>query len=304
MAGHSHAHHGHHRPAGRGKLLLVTLFNAAITVAEFIGGVLAGSLALVSDAWHNLSDVLSLMLGYAGEKVSQRERTSRYTFGLKRFEVLVALINALGLLAIGIYIVYEAIQRFADPLPINIGIMIPVSLIGLAGNVFSILVLLKNRKDSLNMKAAFLHLFYDALSSIAVLAAGIILYFTGYAWIDLAVSLMIVIMISWSSMEIIRESLRIFLQGVPAGINTQEVYRDISAIRGVASVHGLHIWSVSSTEVFLSCHICADSDSGLDADDLIKGINAMLEKNYGISHTTLQIETTLLCSINPHSCCE
>lgn len=302
MPPHDH-HHGHsHRSSNKGRLLLIILFNIVITAAEFIGGVLSGSLALLSDAWHNLSDVLSLVLGYGGEKISERKRSNTYTFGLKRFEVLIALINALFLLVIGTYIVYEAIQRFMNPVHIDITIMIPVALIGLAGNALSILVLSRSRNDSLNMKAAFLHLFYDAISSIAVIAAGIILYFTDLVWIDLAMSIFIVFMIAWSSLNIIGESLRIFLQGVPRDIDSQDVYKSILGIEGVATIHGLHIWSVNSTEVFLSCHICTIT-SDIDANGLITRINEMLEKSYGIGHTTLQIETTPLCDTKTGDCC-
>lgn len=302
MSSHEHRHGHTHGASNKVRLLLIILFNSIITAAEFIGGALSGSLALLSDAWHNLSDVLSLVLGYGGEKISERERSRTYTFGLKRFEVLIALINAVFLLIVGTYIVYEAIQRFIQPQPIDITIMIPVALIGLAGNALSILVLSRNRNDNLNMKAAFLHLFYDAISSIAVIAAGIVLYLTGLVWIDLAMSICIVFMIAWSSLNIIGESLRIFLQGVPRDIDSQEVYNSIVDIDGVATIHGLHIWSVNSTEVFLSCHICTAS-SDIDANGLITRVNDMLEKLYGISHTTLQIETTPLCNTKSGECC-
>ena len=131
--GHSHAHH---RPASKVRLAAVIFFNVLITLAEFIGGLLSGSLALISDAWHNLSDVLSLMLGYAGEKVSERQGGDHFTFGLKRFEVIIALINAVSLLGIGIFIVYEAVQRFLTPVAVDVTIMIPVAIVGLAGNIF------------------------------------------------------------------------------------------------------------------------------------------------------------------------
>jgi len=300
-----HHHHHHHTPASAGRLLAVIAFNIIITLAEFIGGLLSGSLALVSDAWHNLSDVLSLMLGYAGEKVSQRGGGSGYTFGLKRFEVLIALVNAVSLLAIGIFIVYEAVMRFINPGVIDVSIMLPVALVGLAGNAFSILALLKNRKDNINLRAAFLHLFYDTVSSVAVIGAAIVIHFTGLFWIDLAISLLIVVMMVWSSMGIVRESLRIFMQGAPAHINPDEVYRSMLAIKDVGSIHGLHIWSVSSAEVFLSCHICLiDKGTGFpDGDDVIRKVNAMLGDVYGINHTALQIETSLICGIGGGSCC-
>ena len=300
-----HGHHHHHAPSGKGRLLAVILFNAAITITEFVGGILSGSLALVSDAWHNLSDVLALMLGYAGEKVSGMEGSSRFTFGLKRFEVLIALVNALTLVGIGIFIVYEAVIRFVNPVNIDIFVMLPVAFVGLLGNAFSILALLKNRHDNLNLKAAFLHLLYDTVSSVAVIIAAIVMHFTGFLWIDLAISTGIVIMIVWSSLDIIVESLRIFMQGAPAHIETGEVLASIEECANVGSVHGLHIWSVSSSEVFLSCHICADNcgATSVDTDNIIKTVNGMLASRYKINHTTIQVENERICSTGENSCC-
>ena len=297
------AHHHAHGRAGGTKLAFVILLNTIITVVEYIGGTIAGSLALISDAGHNLSDVLSLMLGYAGEKVSEREPDKRFSFGLKRFEVIIALVNALSLMGIGIYIVYEAVDRFLRPVPIDIRVMLPVAAIGLAGNLGSMLLLLKDRHNNLNMKAAFLHLLYDTLSSIAVIGAGVVLYLTGFVLVDLVISLVIVLMIVGSSLGIVRESMRIFLQGTPSHIDTDEVYRDISGVDRVKSVHGLHIWSISSTEVFLSCHICIDvSGVGLNTDAIIQNVNALLEEKYRILHTTIQIENTRICSFSG-ACC-
>ena len=295
-------HHGHEAMHGS-RLVLVILFNTLITVAEFVGGFLSGSLALVSDAWHNLSDVLSLMLGYAGERVSRKEGARHYTFGLRRFEVLAALINSLALLFIGVYIVYEAAQRFLHPSPIRLSIMVPVAFIGLAGNLLSLIVLFRSRHKTLNIRAAFLHLFYDALSSVAVIIAAVALYLTGHLWIDLCISLLIVVMMAWSSLDIISESLRIFLQGAPEEIDPQMVYNDIMSLEGVESIHGLHIWSVSSAEIFLSCHICLNQNNHTSSDGIIRDANSLLEKKYNIYHTTLQIESTLLCRTENGDCC-
>ncbi|OHD65909.1 MAG: hypothetical protein A2176_03645 [Spirochaetes bacterium RBG_13_51_14] len=288
---------------GGRKLAFVIFLNIFITAAEYIGGLLSGSLALISDAGHNLSDVLSLMLGYAGEKVSGKGPSRTFSFGLKRFEVIVALANALFLLGIGIYITYEAVSRYLHPVHINIGVMLPVGMIGFAGNLASMLVLFKERRSTLNMKAAFLHLLYDTISSVAVIGAGIALYFTGIVLVDLAISLVIVFMIAGSSLSIIRDSARIFLQGAPFHIDTDEVYRDISRIENVGSVHGLHIWSINSTEVFLSCHICVSGPAGgSNTDDIIRKVNSMLEDTYDIRHTTLQVENAQLCS-DAGTCC-
>lgn len=290
--GHGHNHNHAHIITNKKKLIIVIFFNLIITIAEYIGGILSGSLALISDAGHNLSDVLSLVLGYAGEKISEKKGNKQYTFGLKRFEVLMALVNAFSLLLVGIYIIYEAFHRFFNPVSIDIKIMLPVAFVGLAGNIFSILVLMKNKDTTINMKAAFMHMLYDAISSVFVILAGIILYFTNILWIDLAMSLFIVVMIFWSSFGIISETIRIFLQGAPKNIDIDAVSQDISSVKFVESAHCLHIWSVSSSELFLSCHLLVKSDVlGHDAyNNILEEINEILEHKYNITHTTIQIE--------------
>jgi cobalt-zinc-cadmium efflux system protein len=302
--GDGHARHGH-GPGSRGRTLgLVILFNSVITAAEYAGGVVSGSLALISDAGHNLSDVLSLLLGLAGERVSGRTPSARYSFGLKRFEVLVALVNALTLVAIGAYIVYESVMRYLNPVSVDTSVMLPVACVGLAGNVFSILLLHRRRGENLNMRAAFLHLFYDAVSSVAVIAVGITLIFSpGLLVLDIVVSLVIAVMIVWSSMDIIRESLRIFLQGTPDHIKPDAIHERIMGIPGVDGVHGLHVWSVSSSEVFLSCHVCLGGNDGTDADALIRAVNEMLAAEFGITHTTIQVERRLICDVGNGTCC-
>ena len=301
---HSHGGHGHghiHAPDNKARFLLVIVFNIIITVAEYIGGVLSGSLALISDAGHNLSDVMSLVLGYAGEKVSEK-KSANYTFGLKRFEVFIASINALTLLAIGVYIFYEAISRFQNPEPVNLSIMMPIAILGLLGNIFSIFVLQGVRGSNLNLRAAFLHLVFDAVSSVGVIFAGIIIYYTSLYWIDIVISFVIGIMIIWSSLGIIKESFRIFLQGVPVHISISDVSRHITEIPGVLSIHGLHIWSVNSQEVFLSCHVRIDTCGEMSSDEFLQRINAMLAKEFNIKHTTLQIEFGDFCESHG-SCC-
>ena len=283
--------------SNQARLAFTIVFNIIITVTEFVGGILSGSLALLSDAGHNLSDVLSLILGYAGERVSRAKPGPVYTFGLKRFEVAIALVNALSLVAIGGYIVYEAVQRYMNPVEINPWILIPVALVGLAGNVVSMMVLHGKKDSSLNMKAAFLHLLYDALSSVAVVLVGVAMLFWHAPVLDLAVSLLIVAMIAWSSAGVIREAMRIFMQGAPRGLDSEAVLGGILGVNGVGSVHGLHIWSVSSTEVFLSCHICVEKP-GADTDGIIGRINGMLDERFGIRHTTIQGEKELLCGVN------
>lgn len=300
---HGGHHHSHADFGNGGKLLLVIIFNMIITAAEYIGGILSGSLALISDAGHNFSDVLSLGIGYAGERISSRERSEHYTFGYKRFEVLAALINSLTLIVIGIYIFFESVERFRNPVPVDFSIMLPVAVIGLLGNVFSILVLQRGGQHNINIRAAFLHLFFDAVSSVAVIMAALIIHFTSNYWVDIVISFFIAVMIIWSAMSILRESLRIFLQGVPGHLDSDSIYEEMLRVDGVESIHGLHVWSINSREVFLSCHIrMNDSYSGV-SDSVIKNVNNMLIQKFGIDHTTLQVEVGDFCGGHSGECC-
>ncbi len=304
---HGNGHHGHHHgnEASAAKFIIAIFLNIIITVAEYIGGILSGSLALISDAGHNFSDVLSLILGYAGERVSQIKTGRIYSFGLKRFEVLIALVNALSLLAIGTWIVYEAAERYLNPVPVRPGIMLWIAVVGLSGNLLSMLILMPGRSRSINIRSAFLHLLYDAVASVAVIVTAVVMMFTQMAVLDLVISVGIVLMIAYSSIDIIREAMRIFLQGTPKGIDPDEISRRIEELPSVASVHGMHIWSVSSREVFLSCHICVDSSEGaVDTDAVIKEVNHILDDHYGITHTTIQMEQNMVCmTANDHECC-
>lgn len=288
------------------KIVFSILFNALIAIAEFVGGVVSGSLALISDAGHNLSDVLSLVLGLVGEKISRSKPNNVYTFGLKRFEVAIALINALILIIVGGYIILEAVERLNNPYLIQADVMLFVALIGLVGNALSIFLLHHHRNESLNMKAAFLHLFFDTLSSIGVVIVAISIVLWEVMFLDLVIALAIVGMIAYSVWGIVLESWRIFMQGAPRGINVAEIQKKLEKIKGVKSVHGLHIWSVSSSEIFLSCHVCLDAAiPRLNTDVLIKQINQMLRAQYNIHHTAIQIERERICGLgrNEQECC-
>ena len=288
--------HDHKQTNGK-KLGWTILLNLVITISEYVGGIFSGSLALISDAGHNFSDVLSLVLSYFGENISAKKSTEKHSFGLKRFEVFTALINALSLWAIGIYIIIEAVNRLESPEKISLGIMLPIAFIGLFGNVFSIIILKSNIEKNLNMKAAYLHLFYDAISSIAVIISAILIYFTNLVIFDIVASATIALLIFWSGFKIIKRAIHIFMQGVPENIDFEGVYKTICNIQGVKSVHDLHIWSISSEEIFLSCHVCIENDK-TDNDKIIKEINSILKKYYNIYHTAIQIEEENMCNAN------
>jgi cobalt-zinc-cadmium efflux system protein len=274
------------------------LINIGITVAEAVGGTLSGSLALLSDAGHNLSDVISLGLSFLGEKLSEKKATRRHTFGFKRTEIFTALINSLSLVGIAFFIVMEALRRISSPPELSLWLMLGVATIGLLGNIFS-MVILGKKENNLNVKAAYLHLFYDAISSVAVIVSGLLIFLTGWVIADLAVSLLIAGMVLWSGLGVIKRTIHIFMQGVPEGLEFDRILQDILGVPGVNSVHGLHIWSIDSSDVFLSCHICMDeSDGKKDTDRIIQNINEMLQQNHSIHHTVIQAETRNLCGMD------
>lgn len=274
------------------------IINIGITVAEAIGGILSGSLALLSDAGHNLSDVISLGLSYLGEKFSQRKATRRHTFGFKRTEVFTALINSLSLVGIALFIAIEAIKRISSPPELSLGLMMGVALIGLIGNLIS-MVILREKERNLNIKAAYLHLFYDAISSIAVIGSALFIYISGLVIADLVASLLIAGMVFWSGLGVIKKTIHILMQGVPEHIVFDRILQDILGVSGVKSVHDLHIWSIDSNEVFLSCHICIDESVGKkDIDTIIRNINEVLLKHHNIYHTVIQAENQNLCGMD------
>ena len=273
----------------------VILFNATITIFEYFGGVFSGSLALISDAGHNLADTLSLILSYAGERFTKKKSTKRNTFGFKRVETLTAWINAVALWVIGGYILFEALDRYSSGEQIVLWIMLPVAFIGLIGNAVSLLVLRKHKSSSVNMRAAYLHIFYDTISSVAVIFSGILIYLTGFLVLDVVVSVFISLMIFYSGFGILRETFHIFMQGTPDSLEYDAVYEALMEVEGVKNVHKLHIWSINSREVFLSCHVCVDDTFTGKKDKIIVNANEMLADKYGITHMVIQVEEMNLC---------
>lgn len=285
MAGHNHKH-----DASGKRLGITILLNIGITAAEAIGGFLSGSLALLSDAGHNLSDVIALVLAYFGARGAQLKPTKRSTYGFKRLEVVTALINALALVAISLFIVIEAFGRYKNPQPIGATLMLSIAGIGLAGNLLSVWILHRDRHKTINARAAFLHLFYDALASVAVIIGGIVILLTGWYPVDLILSVIIAMMIFWSSLDIIKEAGGVFMEAAPKGIDVDEVGRTIAAVPKVGGVHHLHVWSISSSQVALSCHICLSQEDFAEYPEIILAVHDALRNEHGIDHATIQPE--------------
>jgi cobalt-zinc-cadmium efflux system protein len=234
-----------------------------------------------------------LIIGYAGERLSGEKPSKTHSFGFKRIEIFTALLNAILLWGIGILIIYEAFERANTPQgTVSVWLMMGVGSIGLFGNLFSIIILNADKESSLNMKATYLHLFYDTISSVVVVVSGLTIYFTHIYLIDLIASVIIGILIFVSGIDIIKKAIHVLMQGVPENVDLNDVNEEIKSIKGVLEVHGLHIWSINSNEIFLSCHVCITEDISKKSDNIIKKINTVLERRFGIAHTTIQLENT------------
>ncbi|MFH1372286.1 MAG: cation diffusion facilitator family transporter [bacterium] len=298
--------HKYNRVSGR-RLFWVILFNLGITAAEVIGGLLSGYLALLADAIHNLADVAALGLAWLGVKGSEKPATKKSTYGFKRVEVMTALISAVALVVIAIFILIEAYHRLRNPVPITAPVLfLSVAVIGLLGNILSIVFLYSEKGKSLNMKTAFLHMAYDATSSVIVILGGLVILFTGWYTIDVILSAAIALMIFWSSYLVIKEAVMIFLEAVPRGVDFDAVLGAIMEVPKVHDVHDLHIWSLSSNEIALSCHVAIEQKDFDTGPAIIVAINQMLKERFHIGHPTIQIEhhdcnrPDLLCRYKDH----
>jgi len=288
-------HHTHwHQGENKKWLLFSIILNVWIVIIEFIWWIVSGSMALLSDAIHNLSDVASLILSFIWEKISKKEKDNHHTFAFKRAEVIIAFINSITLILLWIYIIYESLKRFyLWEQEINSIIMFVIGFIGFLWNFISILILHREKEDNLNKKSAYLHLLYDAVSSVLVVLWGIIIYYTHLTILDVIVSIIISIFVIQSWFWIFKSSLHILMQWVPENIQIQELLSGIRTMKGVQDVHDLHIWSIDSNDYFLSAHIVVDEKSWIDR--LIKDINTFLGNTYHIHHTSLQVVENKCC---------
>jgi cobalt-zinc-cadmium efflux system protein len=301
--GHDHGHHHHHHgDVGHGRAFAIAIaLNAAFVAIEFFYGFLANSTALMADAGHNLSDVLSLILAWGAAILAKREPTGRYTYGLRSSSILAALFNGMLLMAATGAIAWGAVERLMAPTPVAGLTVSVVAGIGIAVNGISAWLFMKGSKDDLNIRGAYLHLAADAAISLGVLVAGLVVLSTGWAWIDPAVSLVIVVLIMKSTWALLREALDMTLGAVPGNVDAGAVETFLLARPGVTGVHDLHIWSMSTTDVALTCHLVMPG--GYPGDAAIDDIARQLKEQFGIHHTTLQTEqgtTQHECSLHGH----
>src|SRR6056297_3382274 len=288
---HDHSHHHHQEVSHMSgqKIFWVTVLNAIITIAEFIGGLISGSLALLSDSLHNLSDTLAIALSYVAHRISLRPKNQRKTFGYKRAEIIAAFVNASVLLAISGMLIIEAFKRFANPEPINGTLMMVVALIGLASNLFSVLLLQKDSKGNINIKASYLHLLSDTISSVGVVFGGIAINIWGITWIDPVITLLISIYILRETLGIILKTVDILMQSSP-DVDYEQIQRDVEGIEEVVNLHHVHAWMINEQSVFFEAHVDMKDMPLCEAQQVIQKIENLLKTKYGFTHTTLQAE--------------
>jgi cobalt-zinc-cadmium efflux system protein len=288
----AHAHHEGGRATGSlQKPLLIALgITVVVMVAEFAGGLLANSLALVSDAAHMLADVLALLLSIVAFRLSSRPPTNKTTFGFYRLEIFAAQINGGILVFLSLFIAYEAYLRLIQPEPVKSLLMMIIAAVGLVANVASARVLHASSRKNLNVKAAFLHIIGDLLSSIGVIVGGIIIYFTKWFIVDPILSLMIGLVILKGAYGVVKETASVLLEAVPKHINLEKLIREVEAIKGVHSFHDVHVWTITSGLYALSGHVQLRDQQISESTRILEVIQKHLRQHYRINHTTLQLE--------------
>ncbi|EGD52149.1 cation diffusion facilitator family transporter [Thermoanaerobacter ethanolicus JW 200] len=290
------AHHHDHGEISKNNLVIAMILNFVITIVEIIGGILSGSLSLISDALHNFNDGISIIVSYVAIKISKKENNEKMTFGYKRAEILAALFNSVVLVVISLYLFKEAYIKFFKPEPINGSLMIVVAVIGLAANTLSVFLLKENAQKNLNIKSTYIHLLSDALSSLGVVIGGIFIYAYNIYWIDPLLTVLIGAYIIKESFEIIDETIGILMQKTPENINLDIIKKEIEKLPDVKNIHHVHVWQTNDKDIHFECHVNTRDDIKLSqAKLLMDQIETILDETFGIHHVTLQME---------YECCE
>ncbi|WP_281165597.1 cation diffusion facilitator family transporter [Liquorilactobacillus sicerae] len=272
-----------------GRFLAVTLLNALITVFEFVGGILSGSLALLSDAFHNFGDALSVILSYVAHRIGQRLPNSSNTYGYRRIEILTALLNSALLIGVSLFLLIEAIRRFFHPQVVAGGIMFWVALISFLANSLATLLLNRDAKHNLNIRATYLHLLSDALASIGVIISAILIFFFRLYRIDPLMTVIVSIYIAYESWPIIRQTLKILMEGSPI-LDYDKIKADLLSLPEVTGVHHFHAWQIDENQTVVSLHLNLKDISLSQTEKIYDQVETILKNKYQISHVTIQAE--------------
>lgn len=286
-------HHHHHKSSEvKGTNLFISIIlNVLITVAQIIGGLISGSLALLSDALHNFSDVLSLLISFIANKLAKREASPKRTFGYKRAEIIAAFINAATLVIVAVILIIEAIHRFADPQEIGSDLVIWMAMLGILVNGFSVLLIRKDAEKNMNMKSAYLHLFTDMAASVAVLIGGLLMKFYEIWWIDSVLTFAIAIYLIFVGYDLLKKSFNVLMLFTPEDVKITEITKTVQALENVKSIHHIHIWQLNEDEVHLEAHLEFTKNISLSEFNVVQEeIEELLYHKFSINHITIQPE--------------
>jgi cobalt-zinc-cadmium efflux system protein len=284
-------HNDDHGPTPTGRrLALSILITITFVLIEAVTGYFSHSLALLSDAGHNFADALALILAWYGVWIAQKPSTARRTFGYHRVGTLAALVNSVSLVIIALLVFWEAVHRLRQPATVRSTPMIIVAAIAILMNIAISMWLRGAAKKDLNVRSAYVHMLGDAVSAAGVVVAGFVVALTGASIADPIVSILIGLLILWSSWGILKESVNVLLEAIPAGMNMKEVERTIAGVHGVLAVHDLHVWTIGSGMICCSCHVMVNEQSVRSGENVLRAVTEGLKANFGIAHTTIQVE--------------
>lgn len=292
---HSHAGHNHHAQidadAGDARVAWAIAVNMFLTLAQVVGGIFSGSLALIADALHNFSDAIALIIAFFARKIARRPADPRMSFGYGRAEVVAALVNCTTLIVIAVYLMYEGVTRFFQPEPIDGWLVVWIAVLALVVDLITALLTYSMAKTSMNIRAAFLHNVADALGSVAVIVAGAAVILFNWTWVDPAVTILISLYILWHVQSEIGETTRVLMLGAPPDLDPEEVASAIEATDGVREVHHVHLWSMQENQPALTAHLVVEDWAWSQAEEVRGLVKQAMRDSFGIGHLTLEVET-------------
>lgn len=285
-----HHHHHHHQVSGK-NLFITIVLNVIITISQIIGGVISGSLALLSDAMHNFSDVLALVIAYTANRLAARPHSISKTFGYKRAEILATLFNASVLIAIGIFLIIESVHKLYDPEIIDSLWVIGLGSLSIVLNVVSVLLVKDDAHNNMNIKAAYLHLLTDVMTSVAVVVGGVLMYYFQLFWVDPIVSFIIAIYLIWASVGLVRDAGSVLMQFAPSDVDMHELIDEIMKEGAIENVHHVHLWRLDDNSIHCEAHLGFRENINLEeSNKILDRLEVSLHDTFGVKHTTFQCE--------------
>ena len=283
-------HHHHNEEDSDQKIIFAITINFVLTISQIIGGVISGSLALIADALHNLSDAASLVIAFFARKIGRKSADEFKTFGYKRAEIIASLINLTLLIVLSLYLIYEAIWRFIEPVSISGWIIVFIAGIAFLIDLYTSIITYKLSHNNMNMRAAFLHNLSDALASIGVIIGGILIILYNLFWVDALITIAIGLYILWQGIKMLPESINFLMDGTPKGISVSEVREKIIQLDKVTDTHHIHIWNLDEKRVALEAHVVVDAKDFTEISEIKRELKKGLEEDFGIDHSTLEFE--------------